>query len=770
MREQERSQPAREYDSAYRTPEVKASARLFDGHAAAAFLSYLAISVLVFGRGALAHPATVYVGQTADPALYVWFLSWWSHAISHGVNPFITTAVWAPTGASLGWANDFALAACLFSPITHLWGPIVSYNLLHLIGPPLSGWSAFVLCRYLAGRFWPAWMGGLVFAFSPYMLTGMADEIFLLLVFPLPLAVRATLRRLKGDLAARDFVAILAVLLSVQFLVSQELFATATLFGAIAFWLAARSSSPDEYIRLRSTAWLIGGAYVISVLIISPYLYFMFAYERPTGFIFVPWGSSVDLLGLVVPTRLNQLGNLPLLQAITHRFRANLYDCGGGYIGLPLLAIIVLFAREHWRDRSCRLMLWMFGAACILAMGPLLEILGYRLLPLPGAALSALPLISKALPGRLMLYAYLVLAVIVTMWLAEEDGRNTLRWALGLAIVPFMLPNLSASYWATPAEIPAFFASGLYRQNLSPGETVMVLPYGYLGEGMLWQATTDMYYRMAGGYLSAAPPVPREDRSWPIVAGLFKDSGVPEAGDQLKAYMASHNVSAVIVGPRSFYLISRIADQPTIATLLRWPTIDRERIATQKLLASLDTQPLDIGGITLYRVGPQTLAPYRQLTALDMQRRAARARFEALLLGAERYLAQGGNPASLSPKRAQELGLLPQDWFGGTPFSPTDAFFHCRVILGPSKPAGMGIEVGVEGSYDALKPIVEAYGTDATRTDLPNPQPLSPSAAPREPAMMVMTFDRAGLERAAAAAAQRRKADLHPTISTRAAG
>ena len=59
MREQERSQPARERGSAYRMPEVKASARLLDGHAAAAFLSYLAISVLVFGRGALAHPATV---------------------------------------------------------------------------------------------------------------------------------------------------------------------------------------------------------------------------------------------------------------------------------------------------------------------------------------------------------------------------------------------------------------------------------------------------------------------------------------------------------------------------------------------------------------------------------------------------------------------------------------------------------------------------------------------------------------------------------------
>ena len=77
---------------------------------------------------------------------------------------------------------------------------------------------------------------------------------------------------------------------------------------------------------------------------------------------------------------------------------------------------------------------------------------------------------------------------------------------------------------------------------------------------------------------------------------------------------------------------------------------------------------MNIGGITLYRVAPQTLAPYRHLTALEMQRRAARARFEALLLGAERYVNEGRDPASLSPQLAQKLGLLPEDWFGGALF------------------------------------------------------------------------------------------------------
>ena len=119
----------------------------------------------------------------------------------------------------------------------------------------------------------------------------------------------------------------------------------------------------------------------------------------------------------------------------------------------------------------------------------------------------------------------------------------------------------------------------------------------------------------------------------------------------------------------------------------------------------------------LYRLAPQTLAPYRHLTALGMQRRAARARFEALLRAAERYLAEGGDPRSLSPERVQQLGLLPLDWFGGAVFSAFSPFFNCRVVLGPAKPTG--IAVGVEGSYDVLQPIFETYGADAGQIFFP---------------------------------------------------
>jgi len=51
--------------------------------------------------------------------------------------------------------------------------------------------------------------------------------------------------------------------------------------------------------------------------------------------------------------------------------------------------------------------------------------------------------------------------------------------------------------------------------------------------------------------------------------------------------------------------------------------------------------------------------------------------------------------------------------------------------------------VGVEGSYDALEPVVRTYAEDASQVYFPYPLPLSPASVPRGPAMMVMTFDRA---------------------------
>jgi hypothetical protein len=108
---------------------------------------------------------------------------------------------------------------------------------------------------------------------------------------------------------------------------------------------------------------------------------------------------------------------------------------------------------------------------------------------------------------------------------------------------------------------------------------------------------------------------------------------VPAASDQFKAYIANHGVEAVIVGPRRQYRVGSIDGRRTATTWLRSPTLAPERDATTAMLDSLGVPAIEAAGVTIYRLTPQALAPYRQLTPLAMERRAARTRFEALLPG-----------------------------------------------------------------------------------------------------------------------------------------
>ena len=112
------------------------------------------------------------------------------------------------------------------------------------------------------------------------------------------------------------------------------------------------------------------------------------------------------------------------------------------------------------------------------------------------------------------MYAFLILAVTTSIWLSELTNGTRTRAAVVALIVLSTLPNLASDYWVRPNRTPPFFTSGSYRKYLSPGETVIALPYWMLGNSMLWQAQTDMYFRMAGAW-TGPPPFEFADR-WPI--------------------------------------------------------------------------------------------------------------------------------------------------------------------------------------------------------------------------------------------------------------
>jgi hypothetical protein len=680
--------------------------------------TYLALSLLVFGRDLIGAPGARYISAPGahDPSLFMWCLVWWPHAIAHGLNPFLTKVVWSPIGVNLAWVTSIPAAALLVAPLTRALGPIASFNALCLVSPVLAGWGAFLLCRDLEGGYWPSILGGYLFGFSPYMLGQMQAHLFLLLIFPVPFAVWLTIALIQHRIGRRTFVALAALLLTLQFGFSMEVFATMTMFAAIALMLAYYMGPREWRAAIRGALPTIALGYGFAALALAPYIYHLFAFGFPHTSIVSPKAYSSDLLNFVLPTPTNLIGAILPFAHMAMRYPNRVES--DAYLAAPLIVIAVIFGQARWKSLPDRFLVVMFAIILLSSLGPRLHIAGYELFGLPWKLVDHLPLIKSALPARFMMYAALLLAILVARWFAEANLGVVATYAFVAVIAILTCPSLRS--WSVEAGVPSFFTGTGFKDSLRHEETVVIVPYGQLGDSMLWQAVTGMYFRMAGGH--TGPTVSDDFIQWPAVGALHFQTAIPDAGGQMKAFLASHDVGAIIVD-------------------------DREGGWLSALLAPLGVPPRSIGGVELYDLPAAELAPYRNSQALDFEARFDRARFAALLDAAQRYIAGGGNRAELTPLKVQAAGLLPAGWVTDPTLRAPNGLY-----LGPAEPDG--ISVGVGGSYDALKPVIEKYRSYARTVYFPYPQRLSgPPEGNRFMRLMVMDFSREGLAAAAAAIA-----------------
>ncbi|MGH7915434.1 MAG: hypothetical protein ACREPW_12425 [Candidatus Binataceae bacterium] len=709
----------------------------FDLRGLFALALYFVLAALFFGRGLDGRLSTAYIGKGVDPPQMMWLMAWWPHALAHGLNPLFSDAIWAPRGLNLAWATSMPLVSLVAAVPIAIAGPLPIYNLLCLLAVALAAWATFVLCRYLTGTYYPSLAGGYVFGFSAYMLGQTLAHLDLLLVFPIPLFALLLIRGLRADLAWRALVGGLVLVLIAQFLMFIELFATMTLFTGIALIVVLVAGSRADKTRAVNLLPTIALSYAIALAAVSPFLYCMFALGYEPGAPHPPLLYSTDLLNLVIPTATMELGRAAFLHGTSAHFLGYIFEAGG-YIGIPLMLVAAAFACRHWSEGWARSLVLVLIVAVVLSLGPFLVVGGRPIIPLPGLVVGALPLIGKALPARLMLYAFLALAIITALWLSGGATPRWVRMVAALVVVASMLPNLSASFWTSAIDVPSFFREALCAKYLSPGETVVVLPYGINGNSMMWQLQSRWYFKMAGGY-AGNPPL--KFRQWPIVRAFYRVGNVelPGAGDQLKAFLAAHRATAVLVD-------------------------NRETEIWRPLMATIGEAPIQAGGMTIYRVPSAKLSPWRNATALTMETRLDQARFAALVLAAESYLHDGRSPAALTPAEVYKLGLMPTGWIV-VPKKAEPRWDDGGLNLPshPNDPRQLGdmwlsvddqgrVEVGVTGWYPALRAVLNEYRAEAIDFA---PRTLADPARGAEHDVrgrLVMTFSVEGLARAAAQA------------------
>ncbi len=512
------------------------------GNGIAAFVLYLVASVFIFGIPILAHPTGTFVGWGADPPSFVWYLGWWPHAIWHGLDPVVTHHVWAPVGVNLTHATAIPGPSLALAPVTILFGPVVSYNVMALLTPVLAAWTAYLLCRAVTGQFWASLVGGYLFGFSVYVTGQMLGHPNLALVFLLPVLALLALRLVRGARSLRRTVLWMAAALVGQFLTSYEVFLSLTMFVAIALLLAL-AMLPSHRRPLRDVAVAVGASYALTAVVVSPLLWsFLMAKESPPTYAFWSTIFATDLVNFLVPTSLTAAGGGNFFD-VTGKFTGDISE-QAAYFGLPVLLMVAAFTIACWRHRWAKWMLAFTGVACVLSLGTHLHIAGTETIPMPWKALVSLPLLKYALPGRFMVYAWLPVAVMAAMWLAlRPSGLG--RWMLAALAVVMLYPNTHGPFWHTSFSEPAFFADGSVSREIPHDATVLVIPFALNGDSMLWQADSGFWFRMPTGYVGTRKPL--AFGNWPIEDVLYSGQPGADSAEQLKQYLGANHVSAVVV-------------------------------------------------------------------------------------------------------------------------------------------------------------------------------------------------------------------------------
>lgn len=586
---------------------------------AGALAIYAVAWIGLVGRKAVADPTGTCACQgNGDPTAYMWALEWWPHAFLNGLNPFVSEVIWAPEGGNVASSALMPGASLLLWPVTEALGPLFSYNLLTFLASVLAAWFTFRLCRHITGRWLPSLVGGYVFGFSSYVLGHSLGHVNLILVFLVPAAVHLALLWLDGQVSNRRFVVLMTVVITLQFLLSTEVVLTGLLAGGAALILAYVVSPPRRR-RIREMVPLVLVAGAISAVVVSPDLYYAIKGVAPNSS--VNWmekaaAGSADPLNYALPTPVAWVH--PFTDSVAAKFNERNYSESTAYIGLPLLLIVAMFGYRHWRRPSVKVLLGVLLVVFVASLGAHLHVLNppgpgasySPSIPLPWIVADHLPVLDHVLPARLSLFAFLIVAIIVAAWLSEPTRRSWARWLLAGAGILLLLPNQALPYWKGQPETPPFFTDGLYRKHLEPDETVLVFPYAFRGNSMLWQAETGMYFRMAGGYIS--PDVPSGYWSDPVARILLYPSEMgpvtPERlGLPLRDFIVRRGVGAVIIGPGS----------PDV-----WSPV----------LESQGLRPTSVGGVDFYDVPSRWGEPASSQAAPNTYRLAKRGT-ERVLVG-----------------------------------------------------------------------------------------------------------------------------------------
>ncbi len=553
--------------------------RVFTTHPAAGQLTLL-VCYLAAGVAVTWPRATYLTGRLPsmrDSAAYVWGFWWMARQVSHLANPWATNHMAAPAGVLLGYHTLMPLPGLLLTPVTLIFGPSVSYNLLVIVVPGLLCYA-----MYRAARLWLPSQTGAIAAGAFFGLSAMlAQEDWYhvniavgALFLPLALEASVRLRRSPGWRQAL----VLGVVVGAAVLTDPEsAVLTGILTGLVLLpWLLWRPSV--------ARLWPAALAAVIAAVVAGPQLAAMI-HEQARGGLRIDAQLlgvtdklyGVGLPGMFAPTpRVADFGLTALAQPFLHgRDNEGLPMFGVTLTALALIGVIVA-----WRQRRTWQLALLWAGCAALALGMSLWVTK-----------------GQFIPWMQDWHGVRVSPLLPYTWFVRIPGLSAFREADRFAILGLV-----------PAALLAGAAVNWMRYHAKPLIAVVIalaiLELGYSGNAKIGTMPT-VYPRLDG-------PIAADHSGSTVVDVPYgMRGGIPEYGGR---FAAQALVMATKDGhPRAIAYVSRIPNSTLAA--IRKHAFYSYLIKTQHFTFAPIAVPLTAAAQQSWPLWARKASSYTPLTA-----------------------------------------------------------------------------------------------------------------------------------------------------------
>jgi hypothetical protein len=549
---------------------------------------YALLASTLYGNHSWLSSSQIPICSCRDEAQEVWFLQWTSFAIGHGHSPFFSSWLNYPHGVDLAINTSMPLLGVIGAPITWLHGPVATYNFLLRLGFVVSALSMCLVLRRWT-TWWPAaFVGGLAYGFSTYMVGQGIGHAFLTFI-PIPPLIFLMVDEIIGRRRWPAYRAgiVLGLLCAAQYLISQEILAITVLAVLMTVTLVALAGRQQIALVIRHVLVAAGWAAGVSGVLLAYPAWMAVAGPQhirgPPHTLSGLSGFVGDALGIIVPTHVQRLAPQSLA-SIGAQFTGGSPVENGEYLGLPLLVLIAASTIAYRKHRILVLVTTMMVIAWILSLGRRLTIDGHVTpVRLPFDVLIRIPFVQDILPVRfsvlIALFGSAALAIgldLLRRSLAAGPAgvhahhRSRRRRAGGVgwvasaavlvlaavAVAPLVPRHPFPSF---PTGVPSLFTTPAVA-HIPQNSVVLTYPYPFdpALQGMLDQASANMWFKIVGTDLFIPGPdgssfEGSEVLSPPQVQTLFYSAyfggpipSLATAIPAIRTYVSRYQISTVV--------------------------------------------------------------------------------------------------------------------------------------------------------------------------------------------------------------------------------